>query len=101
MRRTPIWIALVSVHVMLLLLIVGTNIFHNTPLEAFGMTLLAVPYLLKQIGLPVLQNNGMGDGGWGAPNEIGWAVSVAVWLAFYWVVASVLARLTSARRRMR
>jgi len=101
MRRTPIWIALVSVHAILLLLVVDTNIFHDTPLEAFGMTLLAVPYLLKQIGLPVLQNNGMGDGGWVAPNVFGWAVSVGVWLAFYWAVASTAARLTSAWRRTR
>jgi hypothetical protein len=45
MRRVPIWIALVSVHAILLLLVVGTNIFHGTPMEALGMTLLAVPYL--------------------------------------------------------
>jgi len=101
MRRSTIWIAIMSAHAVLLLLVMFTNYFQDTPLEAFGITLLAVPYLLKQIGLPVLQNNGLGDGGWATPNLLGWIISVCVWLAFYWLVASVAARLTSAWRRSR
>lgn len=101
MRRSTIWIAIVSAHALLLLLVLFTKLFQDTPLEAFGFTLLAVPYLLQQAGLPVLQNNGLGDGGWAAPNLFGWMIAVGVWLAFYWFVASVLAHLASAWKRAR
>jgi len=96
-RRAPlIWFIFVSLHLLLLALVVFTSIFRDTPFEAFGITALMVPYILQDVGLPVLENNGLSGWGWPSPNLFGWLLSAAAWLAFYWLVAIGIERI--ARR---
>ncbi|WLD59030.1 hypothetical protein NFC81_04400 [Salinispirillum sp. LH 10-3-1] len=88
------WLTICSLHALFLVLAVFTTAFVDTPLEAFVMTVLAVPYLLHQTGLPVLQNEGLSGWGMPMPNTLGWLLSVLAWLALYWLVASGVERLT-------
>lgn len=89
-----IWLAICTLHALLLLLAVFTTVFVDTPLEGFVMTVLVVPYLLHHTGLPVLQNGGFSGWGMPIPNALGWLLSVFAWLAWYWLVASGIERLT-------
>jgi ABC-type branched-subunit amino acid transport system permease subunit len=91
--KIKIWLSIISLHTALLLAVMFTPIFKDTPMEAFGISLLAIPYFLQQIGLPVLQNNGLSGTGWPTPNLFGWLFSVSTWLAFYWLVVKVLIKL--------
>ena len=99
LKTLPVWLALASLHAALLALAAFTKIVEDTPLEAIGITALVVPYLLHHFGLPVLQNNGLGDGGWASPNVFGWCASIAAWLAIYWVIALMTSRFSRRRAR--
>ncbi len=88
-----VWSILVLLYLIFLGLVSFTTIFQGTPLEAFGMTALMVPYALHQVGLPVLENNGFSGWGWSSPNILGWFLSAIAWLAFYWLVAFGIVRL--------
>ena len=85
--RVRIWLGLCALHALLLMLAVFTTALRQTPFEAFGMTALAVPYLLQQSGLPVLQGNGASGWGLPSPTLLGWLLSLMVWLTFHWLVA--------------
>ena len=93
-RVSLIWFAFVFLHFLLLSLAIFTTAFNGTVFEAFGITALMIPYVLQHIGLPVLENNGLSDWGWPSPNLFGWVLSVVGWLAFYWLVAIGIERLT-------
>jgi|GEM_PF-2416896 len=101
-RGTPsrcalwIWIGLCATHCVLLALAALSPVLDATWLEGFGMTVLAIPYLLHQLGLPVLQDGGMSGWGMALPNVLGWLVSAAAWIAFYGVTAAAIQRI--ARR---
>ena len=88
-----IWLLSVSCHLLLLALTTLTSLFHDTPIEGFGVTALIVPYMLNQIGLPVLENNGLSGGGLPSPNLFGWFISITTWLVFYWLLISGIKRL--------
>lgn len=83
-----------GLHGIALALAVFTPVLQETPFEAFGMTALAVPYLLHQAGLPVLHNDGPSGWGMPSPNVLGWLLSAVVWLALYWLIARVFGHLT-------
>lgn len=89
---------LVLLHLLFLGLIRFTTFFQGTPFEAFGITALVVPYALHQVGLPVLENNSFSGWGWPSLNVFGWFLSIIAWLAFYWLIAFGIVRLT---RRLR
>jgi len=96
-RKRPlvwIWLAMCGLHGLIVAIAGFTTAFRETPFESFGTTALAVPYLLHQAGLPVLQQSG--SSGWGmlSPNILGWLLSVIVWLAVYGVLARLFGRLT-------
>jgi hypothetical protein len=92
---------LFSLHIFLLYLVTFTTIFQGTLFEAFGITALIVPYTLQQIGLPVLENNGLSGRGWASPNILGWLLSAIAWFTFYWLVALSIVRLTLRLRPTR
>jgi len=94
-RVLGIWLAISSLHALLLVLSLVTPIFRGTPLEAIGATALVVPYFLQQIGLPVLRE--LSGWGWASPNCLGWFLSAVVWLAFYGLVAVGVERLIGRR----
>jgi len=88
-----IWLASCFLHGLMLALAIFTPAFQGTPFEAFGVTALALPYLLHQVGLPVLQNDGLSGWGMSSPNFLGWLLSAMAWFAIYWLVATTLERL--------
>ena len=94
--RAGLWLALCLGHTLLVLLAYW---LPDTPLAGFGLTLLAVPYLLAPLGLPLLQMSA--SGGWAAPTALGWFVAVAFWLLFHPVLSSLLGRLAGAFARRR
>lgn len=96
-----IWAILVLLHLLFLALGSFTTIFQGTPFEAFGIMALLVPYALHQVGLPVLENNGLSGWGWPSPNTFGWFLSAIVWLALYWLVSLGIVRLTQRSRPTR
>lgn len=96
-RILGIWFVICSLHVVLIVL-AWLELFTDTLLEGFGITVALVPYILHQLGLPVLVNDGLAGGGWAAPNSFGWFLSVIVWLSLYLLIAIGLERLTSGSR---
>ncbi|MES2818830.1 MAG: hypothetical protein V4812_07610 [Pseudomonadota bacterium] len=52
------------------------------PLQALGLAVFAMPEA----------------GGWSAPSLLGWALVLMLWLAIWWGMASLLARLVTKRR---
>lgn len=75
----------------------GAGLLSNTPLEGIGMSLLAVPYVLHHVGLPVLAHGGHGGGGLPTPNAFGWLSAVGFWIALYGGLAWLVWRGTGAR----
>lgn len=94
-RTFGIFLVLASLHLALLSVVGFTSWLADTPFEAFGVTALAVPYLLHHLGLPTLANAGLSGGGWPSPNIFGWLTSILFWAGLYCLVAKLLARLTS------
>jgi len=87
-----VWVGLVILHLALLFTVVYTPIFQGTLLNEFGLTVVIVPYLFAIIGLPVL----IESSGWvtlPGPNLLGWILSIAVWLLFYWYIAKLIMHL--------
>lgn len=50
---------------------------------------------LQAIGLPVFA--AAESGGWTAPSALGWALVLLLWLALWWAMAALLARLLPRR----
>ncbi len=92
---TLFWIFCVCVHLSLLALSTLTPILNDTPLEGFGATVVAIPYLLQLLGLPTLAHGGLIDGGFPTPNLFGWLLSIATWAGFYWLLAIGIKNLIS------
>jgi quinol-cytochrome oxidoreductase complex cytochrome b subunit len=92
-KRVLIWIILVLLHLLLLGLAIFTHVLRDTAVEAFGLTVVMIPYALDAIGLPVLENNGSGGWGWLSPNLFGFFLSAIFWLSFYWLIALGMVRL--------
>ncbi len=92
---TLFWIFCVFLHLLLLALSTLTPILNDTPFEGFGITVLIIPYLLQLLGLPTLEYGGLSGGGLPTPNLFGWLLSIATWLAFYWLLATGIKRLIS------
>lgn len=93
--HSALWIcaSLSVLHCVLLALAVFSSALEATPLEGFGMTVLVVPYLLHQVGLPVLQGGGASGWGMALPNALGWLLSVVAWLALYGGLGMAVQRL--------
>jgi len=69
-------------------------------LEEASSVLVLVPllsiYIFHKLGIPgLLEHGGACGWGWCAPTVAGWAFLAAFWLAFAWLVAWGLARLTA------
>lgn len=64
------------------------------PLIAGSLYLPLLP--LQAIGLPVFATGE--SGGWPAPSVLGWALALLVWLALWWAMATLLARLLARHR---
>lgn len=97
-RRTlGIFLALTLLHLALLGVVGFTSWLADTPFEAFGVTALAVPYVLHHLGLPTLAHGGLSGGGWPSPNPFGWLTSVLFWAGIYYLVARLAANLISRR----
>jgi hypothetical protein len=92
-NRAPLlWCFLVILHGLILLLVAYTNVTDGTPLQAFGTTVLLVPFLLDELGIPVMETAGHGSDAVPAPTAAGWFLSAIFWLALYWFAARLLAR---------
>lgn len=59
------------------------------PLIAGSLYLPLLP--LQALGLPVFAQ--AESGGWPAPSALGWTLVLLLWLALWWAMASLLARL--------
>jgi hypothetical protein len=87
-----ITITLILIHLTLVFVAAFTPLFYGTPMEAFGITVLVLPYLLADLGLPVLNNSGFSESGWSNLNLLGWTVSGLVWFCFYYLVSILLGK---------
>ena len=88
-----IWFAICSLHIVLVAL-ACIELFIDTLLEGFGVTVVLVPYILHGLGLPVLLDDGLAGGGWASPNSFGWFLSVIAWLSLYLLIAIGIERLS-------
>lgn len=87
------WLGFCAAHCALLALAVLSPVLSATPLEGFGMTALAIPYVLHQLGLPMLRNGGVSGWGLALPNAWGWLASALVWAVFYGGVTALIQRI--------
>ncbi len=56
-------------------------------------------YLLNGMGVPyLLQNNGLCGWGWCSPSLFGWLILVIIWLIITWLIARIIAIVTTLIR---
>ncbi len=89
--RGPLFIGLAAVHLALAL------ISPSALAPALAGSIYLPLLLLKKFGLPVF--GAAPSGGWAAPSAFGWTLVVLIWLAVWWLVATVSTHLVNAVRR--
>ncbi len=86
-RRMLIFVLILLVYGGLLLPALFVEGYLDSPIGVLLLLPYLSVYLLHQIGIPgLLQNGGMCGWGWCAPTLAGWLLVALVWLALLWLL---------------